>query len=143
MSFSSLGPTWIDFAAKPDLLAPGVGIESLAAPNSALYAPLPRNSCRRHAANDVQAVPESERHQHGGAGRHGYDRADARGESGTDAKRRQGTAAVHGASARGEHFLEQGAGMLNARGAIRMARFFADPVHRSPLPADIIAGESI
>ena len=42
-----------------------------------------------------------------------------------------------------EHSLEQGAGMLNARGAIRMARFFADPVHRSPLPADIIAGEWI
>src|SRR6185503_1019162 len=34
--FSSQGPTWIDFAAKPDILAYGVGIESLAAPNSTL-----------------------------------------------------------------------------------------------------------
>ena len=34
--FSSRGPSWIDFAAKPDLVAPGVGIESAAAPNSTL-----------------------------------------------------------------------------------------------------------
>ena len=36
--FSSRGPTWSDFTAKPDLVAPGVGIESLAAPNSTLGA---------------------------------------------------------------------------------------------------------
>src|SRR5690606_25687316 len=36
-AFSSRGPTWIDFNVKPDLMAPGVGIESLAAPNSTLY----------------------------------------------------------------------------------------------------------
>ncbi|HEX4347711.1 MAG TPA: S8 family serine peptidase [Vicinamibacterales bacterium] len=35
-SFSSAGPTWIDFAAKPDVCAPGVGIVSLAAPGSTL-----------------------------------------------------------------------------------------------------------
>jgi serine protease AprX len=36
-SFSSSGPTAFDFAAKPDICAPGVGIVSLAAPESALY----------------------------------------------------------------------------------------------------------
>ena len=36
-AFSSRGPTAIDRAAKPDLVAPGVGIESLSAPGSALY----------------------------------------------------------------------------------------------------------
>jgi serine protease AprX len=36
-SFSSSGPTDIDFAAKPDLVAPGVGTVSLAAANSTLY----------------------------------------------------------------------------------------------------------
>ena len=36
-AFSSRGPAAIDTAAKPDLVAPGVGIESLAAPGSALY----------------------------------------------------------------------------------------------------------
>jgi len=35
--FSSRGPTAIDHAAKPDLVAPGVGIESLSVPNSTLY----------------------------------------------------------------------------------------------------------
>src|SRR5262249_28690693 len=35
--FSSSGPTNIDFAAKPDLVAPGVGTVSLAAPGSTFY----------------------------------------------------------------------------------------------------------
>src|SRR5262249_54237662 len=34
--FSSRGPSWIDFAAKPDLIAPGVGIESTTDPFSTL-----------------------------------------------------------------------------------------------------------
>jgi len=37
-NFSSSGPTAIDFTAKPDICAPGVGIVSLAAPESQLYA---------------------------------------------------------------------------------------------------------
>ncbi|HTM26972.1 MAG TPA: S8 family peptidase [Vicinamibacterales bacterium] len=36
-AFSSRGPGAIDYAAKPDVVAPGVGIESLANPGSALY----------------------------------------------------------------------------------------------------------
>ena len=36
--FSSRGPAAIDYPAKPDLVAPGVGIESLSDPASALYA---------------------------------------------------------------------------------------------------------
>ena len=35
--FSSRGPSAIDFQAKPDLVAPGVGIESLAEPGSTLF----------------------------------------------------------------------------------------------------------
>jgi serine protease AprX len=35
--FSSRGPTAIDHAAKPDLVAPGVGVVSLSDPNSLLY----------------------------------------------------------------------------------------------------------
>jgi serine protease AprX len=37
-AFSSLGPTAYDHAAKPDLVAPGVGIYSLSSPGSTLYA---------------------------------------------------------------------------------------------------------
>jgi serine protease AprX len=36
-SFSSAGPTAIDFSAKPDLVAPGTGTVSLAAPGSTFY----------------------------------------------------------------------------------------------------------
>jgi serine protease AprX len=36
-AFSSRGPTAYDRTAKPDLVAPGVGIESLADPNSSMY----------------------------------------------------------------------------------------------------------
>ena len=36
-AFSSAGPTAVDFAAKPDLCAPGVGVVSTAAPGSALF----------------------------------------------------------------------------------------------------------
>ncbi len=36
--FTSRGPTHIDGFMKPDIVAPGVGIESLADPNSTLYA---------------------------------------------------------------------------------------------------------
>lgn len=36
-AFSSRGPTAFDYAAKPDLVAPGVGIESLSDPLSAFY----------------------------------------------------------------------------------------------------------
>lgn len=39
--FSSRGPTSIDYRAKPDLVAPGVGIESLADPTSTLFATKP------------------------------------------------------------------------------------------------------
>ena len=35
--FSSRGPTALDFQAKPDIVAPGVGIESLAEPGSTLF----------------------------------------------------------------------------------------------------------
>jgi serine protease AprX len=35
--FSSRGPTAVDYGAKPDLVAPGVGIESLSNPGSTLY----------------------------------------------------------------------------------------------------------
>ena len=39
--FSSLGPSAIDQVAKPDLVAPGVGIESAADPRSTLFAAKP------------------------------------------------------------------------------------------------------
>jgi serine protease AprX len=37
-TYSSRGPTYLDWSAKPDLVAPGTGTVSLAAPGSTLYA---------------------------------------------------------------------------------------------------------
>ena len=37
-AFSSRGPGAIDYGAKPDLVAPGVGLESLSNPDSWMYA---------------------------------------------------------------------------------------------------------
>lgn len=53
--FSSRGPTRIDRAAKPDLVAPGVGIESLADNSSALYAAHP--SARLWGTLDTSTPP--------------------------------------------------------------------------------------
>ena len=39
-AFSSRGPSAVDYAAKPDVVAPGVGIESLSDPDSSLYTTL-------------------------------------------------------------------------------------------------------
>jgi len=36
-AFSSRGPTALDYSAKPDVVAPGVGIESLSSPGSTMY----------------------------------------------------------------------------------------------------------
>ena len=43
-SFSSSGPSFIDFEAKPDLVAPGVGTVSLAVPGSTFTSRRPRPS---------------------------------------------------------------------------------------------------
>lgn len=40
-AFSSRGPSFIDYTAKPDLVAPGVGIESITDPSTALFAAHP------------------------------------------------------------------------------------------------------
>ena len=48
-SFSSRGPTFIDFDAKPDLVAPGIGTVSLAVPGSTFYLDEGDGAARRQA----------------------------------------------------------------------------------------------
>ena len=76
-AFSARGPAAIDFGAKPDILAPGVGIESLA--NAGQPAVYNRWSvpARRHGSGPVSSLFEPERHEHVGAGRGWHRRADA------------------------------------------------------------------
>lgn len=142
-SFSSRGPTWIDFGAKPDLVAPGVGIESLSDPNSALYSELPdylldgshpmRYKPYLSLSGTSMAAPVV---------------------SGTIALMLEANPTLtpnavkaileFTAQARsGESPLAEGAGMLNALGAIRMARFFAAPQQGLGPEGDTIANEWI
>ena len=139
--FSSRGPTWIDFAAKPDLVAPGVGIESLSDPYSTLYATHPGlllegtlSSWYRpymSLSGTSMATPVV---------------------SGTVALMLQANPRLSPNAVKaileytaqnraGLSPLAQGAGLLNAHGALRLARFFADTQSTLGAPGDRIAGE--
>jgi serine protease AprX len=133
--FSSRGPTAVNYAAKPDLVAPGVGIESLSDPSSAMYAS--RSSFLLDGTVPVGYLPYLSL-------------------TGTS----QSTPVVSGSVAlmlqanpaltpnaikailqytaqpyTGYDALTQGAGFLNALGAIQLARFFAVP-SASGYPSD-------
>ena len=126
-AFSSRGPTPVDYTAKPDLVAPGVGTESLSSPNSNLYSSrsqyllsgtiptpwLPYQSL----SGTSQATPVV---------------------SGTIALMLQANPALTPNAVKailqytaqpysGYDALTEGAGFLNAKGAIELARFFASP----------------
>ena len=142
-AFSSIGPTWIDFAAKPDLLAYGVGIESLAAPHSTLYTQHPD-----YLLDGMRPTPFKPYMSLTGTS------MAAPVVTGTIALMLEANPKLtpnaikallqYSAEPRaGEHALAQGAGLLNARGAIRMARFFEAPARRGPMPWDILAGEGV
>jgi hypothetical protein len=142
-TFSSMGPTWIDFAAKPDLLAYGVGIESLAGPHSTLYQKYPQYllaGTRRTTFKPYLSMSGTSMSAPVVAGTVAL-MIEANPDLTPNAIKAllQYTAEVR----EGESFLAQGAGLLNARGAIRMARFFAAPDRQSPAAADVLNGESI
>jgi serine protease AprX len=142
-AFSSRGPSWIDFAAKPDIVAPGVGIESLAEPWTTLYTRyssylLPGTdpwfwySPYLSLSGTSMASPVV---------------------SGTIALMLEANPNLtpnavkailqYTAQARsGQDFLTQGAGYLNARGAVRLAHFWANPAAGLGPMSDTIGGRS-
>jgi len=142
-AFSSRGPTWLDFSAKPDLVAPGVGIESLSDPHSVLY-----NELSGFLLNGTNPLPYKPYLSLTGTS------MSAPVVAGTVALMLEANPSLtpnavkailqYTAEARpGDSPLATGAGFVNARGALRLARFFAHPQDGLGAPSDSIAGQSI
>jgi subtilisin family serine protease len=137
-SFSSSGPTNIDFGAKPDLVAPGTGTVSLAAPGSTFYAtkssflvggkwglsykPYLTLSGTSMAAPVVSGTVAL------------MLQANPRLTPNLVKAILQYTAQTYP----GYSALRQGAGFLNALGAVRLARFYANNTVGSKLPVQSV-----
>jgi serine protease AprX len=125
--FSSRGPTAVDYSAKPDLVAPGVGTESLSSPNSYLY-----NSRSQYLLSGTIPTPWLPYQSLSGTSQA------TPVVSGTIALMLQANPALTPNAVKailqytaqphsGYDALTEGAGFLNAKGAIELARFFASP----------------
>lgn len=134
--FSSRGPAPIDEHAKPDIVAPGVNIESTADPSSALFAANPAS--RRWGSTRTGSEPY--------LSLTGTSMA-APVVTGAIALMLEANASLtpnavkaileYTAEARaGYDHLTQGAGFLNARGAVELARAFAGVAVLPELSAD-------
>ena len=88
--FSSRGPTAIDFVAKPDVVAPGTERRLAVQPEQQDVRGEGAVPGQRLALDDLQAVPQAERHQHGRAGRQRHGGADAAGQPAAHAQPGQG-----------------------------------------------------
>jgi len=133
--FSSRGPTAYDHAAKPDLVAPGVGIYSLSSPGSTMYQRW--TSFLLHGVGGGPYLPY--------LSLSGTSQA-APVVAGTVALMLQANPSLTPNAVKailqytaemysGYSYLAQGAGFLNARGAVDLALAFnTDPASRAPSP---------
>ena len=141
-SFSSRGPGAGGYAAKPDLVAPGVGIESLSDPDSLFY-----TSRASHLLTGTVPTPYIPYMSLSGTS------MSAPVVSGTVALMLQANPSLtpnqvkailqYTAEVNPDYDgLTQGAGFLNAKGAVELARYFADP-SIGPRPQDASWGKRL
>jgi serine protease AprX len=141
-SFSSSGPTNIDFGAKPDLVAPGMGTVSLAAAGSTFYATKSQFLISGKPGQGKKYLTLS-----------GTSMA-APVVSGTVALMMQANPtltpnlvkAILQYTAQeypGYSPLRQGAGFLNALGAVRLAKFYANNSVGSRMPVQAVWSKKI
>jgi len=140
--FSSRGPSYIDYAAKPDLLAPGVGIESLTTASTFLYQTRPGS----RIWGTLQTASEPYLSMSGTS-------MAAPVVAATVALLLQANPALtpnavkailqYTAESRpGFNHLTQGAGFLNARGAMDMALRFASGTEPTAIPVGPVFGSA-
>jgi hypothetical protein len=142
--FSSRGPTWLDFSAKPDIVAPGVGIESITDPQSTLFNQLPNQLLDGALPSPYKPYISLT----------GTSMA-APVVSATVALMIQANPSLTPNAVKAilqytsqtksnTSPLAQGAGFVNVKGALRLARFFKNP-QAAPLgqPVDVIASRSV
>ncbi len=138
--FSSRGPTAIDRAAKPDIVAFGVGTESLSDPHSKLYstnAAYLINGTRRTWYKPYLSLSGTSMAAPVVTGTIAL-MLEANPELTPNAVK---AILEYTAEDRAESVLAEGAGLLNARGALRMSRFFANPQRGLAAPGDNIEGQ--
>jgi serine protease AprX len=135
-AFSSRGPTAIDRAAKPDLVAPGVGAESLSAPESTFYAtrsPYLLNGTVATSFMPYLVLSGTSQATPVVAGTVALMlQANPRLTPNAVKAILQYTAQQYA----GYDALTQGAGFLNARGAVDLARYFQSPT-AVPFPSGV------
>jgi serine protease AprX len=142
-NFSSHGPTWIDFNAKPDIVAPGVGIESLSDASSTLYGELSGYLLRG-------SIPLSYKPYLSLSGTS----MSAPVVAGTVALMLEANPELTPNAVKailqytaqvlpGQSPLVQGAGLVNAKGAVRLARFFANPQVHIDMTRDWLNSENV
>ncbi len=135
-AFSSRGPSPIDENAKPDLVAPGVNIESTADPSSALYAANPASRLWGAAKTGSEPYLSLTGTSMAAPVVTGAIALMLEANAALTPNAVKGILEFTAEARAGFNHLTQGAGFLNARGAVELARAFGGAAHAPELSSD-------